>query len=345
VLRVDTAYMKDGQIFSEYRLAGAQSGRDAAAAIGVRNLWRVAAGLNLTTTFERQHVNPAASTSQDATAVSLGADYTADARYKMGGRVEYRTSDAQDSWLSTLAYDRKLTDNWAALLRNIYIRQTAQGAAIDNGNQTQDRLQLGLAYRDTETNFWHGLGRVEYRTEQSTALAAPVDSKAWIASLHANVQPSRSWVVSGQLAHKNVKEAFASPTADISPNGTPISVLGPQDSWSGSLLSGRVIWDFAERFDASTYASYQTARGVKLRGVGVEIGYRVVDNLWLSAGYSGGKFSDVDAFSNNQSWNGWHLRLRFKFDEKTFSRGDPRANRTLDGAAEGAGTSPRQWRE
>jgi hypothetical protein len=345
VLGVDTAYMKDGQIFSEYRLAGAQSGQDAAAAIGVRNLWRVTPGLNLNTSFERQHVNPAAAASQDATAVSLGADYTADARYKMGGRLEYRTSDVQDAWLSTLAYDRKLDDNWAALLRNLYLRQTSQGVAADNGAQTQDRLQFGLAYRDTQTNYWHGLSRLEYRTEQSTAVGAPVDSKAWIASLHANVQPVRSWTYSAQAAFKNVNEAFASPTGAVSAAGTPIAALGDASTWHGALISGRAIWDFADRFDASVYASSQTAKGTRLNGAGAEMGYRVMDNLWLSLGFSGGKFSDVDAFSSNQSWHGWHLRLRFKFDEKTFSADDPRVNRTLDGAGSGASTSPRQWRE
>jgi hypothetical protein len=343
VLGVDTAYMKDGQIFSEYRLAGAQSGQDAAAAMGVRNLWRVAAGLNVTTSFERQQINPAAAPSQDATAVALGADYTADALYKMGGRLEYRTSDTQDAWLSSLAYDRKLSDDWAALLRNLYLRQTSQGVAADNGAQTQDRLQLGLAYRDTQTNFWHGLGRLEYRTERSTAVSLPVDSRAWIASLHGNVQPDRSWTFSGQLAHKNVAEAFATATGAVNANGTPVSTLGERDTWRGTLLSGRAIWDFADRFDASVYASVQSAKGAKLNGLGGEVGYRVMDNLWLSGGFTGGRFSDVDAFSSNQSWRGWHLRLRFKFDEKTFARDDPRINRTLDGAADGA--SPRQWRE
>ena len=344
VFGVDTAYMKDGQVFSEYRLAGAQNGQDAAAAVGVRNLWRVAAGLSLTTALERQHLNPAAATSQQATAVSLGAEYAGDPLYKMGGRLEYRTSDTQDAWLSSLAYDRKLSDNWAGLVRNLYLRQTSQGAAADNGAQTQDRLQLGLAYRDTQINLWHGLGRLEFRSERSSAVSAPVDSRAWIASLHGNVRPTRSWTYSGQLALKDVDEAFASPTGAVNANGLPIAALGAPSSWRGTLLSGRAIWDFADRFDASVFASTQTAKGVRLNGLGAELGYRVMDNLWLSLGYNGGKFSDVDAFSSNQSWTGWHLRLRFKFDEKIFSGGDSRFNRTLDGAADGA-KSPRQWRE
>jgi outer membrane protein OmpA-like peptidoglycan-associated protein len=39
--------------------------------------------------------------------------------------------------------------------------------------------------------------------------------------------------------------------------------------------------------------------------------------LWFSAGYTKGNFADVDQFSANTSWSGWHARLRYKFDENS----------------------------
>jgi hypothetical protein len=321
VLGVDTAYMQDGQLFSEYRIAGSQSGQDVARALGVRNLLRVGEGFNITTAFERQSIAPAASAHQDATAVSLGADYTANASYKVGGKLEYRTSSVQDTWLSTVAYDRKLSDDWAALVRNLYMTQSAKGAAAaqGNGTQTQDRFQMGLAYRDTQENLWHGLTRLEYNVARSDAISSPTDARSWIASLHGNYKPNRAWTFSGQVAHKHVNERFASPTGLANANGAAIAQLGNASSWNGNLLGGRAIWDLTERFDASVYGSWQTGQGVSLSGLGAEIGYRVMENLWLSLGYTGGRYSDVDAFSSNQSWNAWHLRLRFKFDEKNLS--------------------------
>ena len=343
VLGVDSAYMQGGQIYSEYRLAGAHSGQDAAAALGVRNLWRLREGFNLTTALELQTVRSSGQAglgqgAQQAQAVSLGADYLIDALSKTGGKLEYRTSTAQDSWLSTWAYDRKLSDDWAALVRNLYLHQRAQGSSQDNGAQTQDRFQLGLAYRDTLENQWHALGRVERRIQRSSALAAPADSGSWIASLHANHHPNRAWTFSGETAFKAVNERLPAPTAATTAAGLAVASLGPAQSWRAGLISGRAVWDFAERFDASVYASLQRGGGSRLHGLGAELGYRVMDNLWLSAGHTAGRFSDVEAFAGNAHWSGWHLRLRFKFDEALFASGQAAINRSLPEA----GATPRR---
>jgi hypothetical protein len=330
IVGVDTAYMQGGQLFSEYRVAGTQSGQDVGQTLGVRNLWRMGEGFNVTTSFEQQNIRPALSPRQEATAVSLGAEYTANPLYKAGGKLEYRTSSVQQTVLSTLAYTRKLSDSWAGLARNLFMRQRATGSAADNGTQTQDRFQLGLAYRDVLENRYHALTRLEYRLDESSAVGNPVDSNTWIGSLHGIYHPSRPWTVSVQTAFKRVNERFGVPTGAFNANGVTVATLGQGDTWNGALLSGRVIWDFMDRFDASLYFSEQMAKGVRLRGIGGELGYRVMDNMWVSVGFTDGKYSDVDAFSANQSWRGWHLRLRYKFDEKSFQFNDPTVNKTLD---------------
>jgi hypothetical protein len=331
VVGLDTAYMQDGQIFSEYRLAGAQGGQDSAASLGLRNLWKLSEGLAATTSIERQRVQDAAGVAHNATALALGAEYTASPLYKLGGKLELRRSESQDQLLSTIAFNRKLSDNWAALARNLYMRTKGHGSGLVNGTQTQDRVQVGLAYRGSETNKFHGLSKLEHRVDKNTAAASVQDSKTTIASLHGNYHPSRPWTYAGQLAFKSVNETF----------GTN----GAVSKWNGNLIALRGIWDFAERFDASLYASLQKGGASQFTGIGGELGYRVVDNLWLSTGYTRGKFSDTELFSSNTSRSGWHLRLRYSFDEKIFSGNDPRVNRMLDGAADGADKAPRQWRE
>src|SRR6185436_11903178 len=52
---VDTEYMRDGRLFSEYRIRDAMSGGDAEAALGLRNLWSIAPGVKMGTTLERVH--------------------------------------------------------------------------------------------------------------------------------------------------------------------------------------------------------------------------------------------------------------------------------------------------
>jgi hypothetical protein len=329
VFGADTAYMQDGQLFSEYRMAGTQAGNDVAAAVGLRNTWRAQEGLNFVTSLERQQVRQANGNQLAATAFSYGVEYTASPIYKLGGKLEYRTSDVQDQILSTVAYDRKLSDDWATIVRNLYLQAENKDANSTNGKQTQDRAQIGLAYRDSQTNKFHGLARLERRIDKSTNLADVRDEKTWITSLHGNYKPNRAWTYSGQLGFKD--------GAGVLTNDNSI------DKFTGALVSARVIWDFAERYDASIYASQEQARSTKLSttrvsGLGGELGYRVMDNLWLSAGYTGGRFADVDQFSSNTSWNGYHLRLRWKFDEKLFSGSNASINRNIDEA----GATPRQ---
>jgi hypothetical protein len=329
VFGVDTAYMQDGQLFSEYRMAGTQAGNDAAAAVGLRNTWRAQEGLNFSTSLERQQIRQASGNALAATAFSWGVEYTASPIYKLGGKLEYRTSDVQDQILSTAAYDRKLSDDWAMLGRNLYLQAESKDANSANGKQTQDRAQIGLAYRDTQTNKFHGLARLEYRTDKSTNAADLRDEKTWITSLHGNYKPNRAWTYSGQLGFKD--------GAGVITNDNSV------DKFTGGLISGRVMWDFAERYDASLYGSQEQARSTQLsttrvQGLGSELGYRVMDNLWLSGGYTWGRFADVDLFSSNTSWNGFHLRVRWKFDEKLFASGNSTINRNLDEA----GSTPRQ---
>jgi hypothetical protein len=297
VLGIDTEYMKDGQVFSEYRLTGAQNGLDASAAVGVRNQWNVAEGLTLNTSAERQALRPFEGQKGDAVAMSLGALYSANPIYKLGGKVEYRTSRTTDQWNLTAAYDRKLDANWSAIARELYM-YTHDRWDTGNGDQKQNRFQLGVAYRDAQTNQFNGLARMEYRTDISTALADLKDSKVGIFSLHGNYHPVRAVTVNGQAAFKTVNETFDTVNS----------------KWKGALLSGRFTYDINDRFDASLFASRNWGTGAAVTGIGAEVGTRVIDNMWFGVSYNKGKFADTELFSSNASWTGWHVRLKYKFE-------------------------------
>lgn len=297
VLGIDTEYMKDGQLFSEYRLTGAQNGLDASAAVGIRNQWNIAEGLTINTSAERQALRPFEGQKGDAVAMSLGALYSANSIYKVGGKLEYRTSRTTDQWNATAAYDRKLSNDWSAIVRNLYL-YTHDKTEAGGGDQTQNRFQLGAAYRDTQTNQFNGLMRMEYRTDISTALVDPKDNAVAIFSLHGNYHPVRSTTINGQAAFKAVNEKF----------GQVIS------KWQGSLLSGRFTYDINDRLDASVMASRMWGTGASVSGVGLEVGTRVIDNMWFGVSYNKGKFVDTELFSSNASWTGWHVRLKYKFE-------------------------------
>lgn len=295
VIGIDTEYMKDGQLFSEYRLTGASNGFDAAA-VGVRNQWSISDGFVINTSAERQALRPYEGARGDAVAMSLGALYTANPVYKIGGKLEYRTSRPTDQWNATFAFDRKLDHDWTAIIRDLHM-YTHDKWNTGAGDQTQNRFQLGVAYRDLETNRFNALARMEYRTDINTAIADIKDSTTTIFSLHGNYHPVRSTTINGQAAFKYVNETFGE----------------VRSKWQGTLVAGRITYDFTDYIDASIMASRMWGSGGSVTGVGVEVGTRLVDNMWLGLSYNKGKYADTELFSSNASWTGWHLRLNYKF--------------------------------
>ncbi len=303
VVGINTDYMKDGNLFSEYRVRDAISGGDAEAAIGLRNSWTVAAGLKLQTGFERVHTLAGAGTGE-STALTGGLEYTANPLWKGSTRLELREGTSQDSILSTIALASKLNRDWTVLGRNTFslLKNKGQG----KGENKQERLQLGLAYRDTDTDTWNALGRIEHRTESDTTQPEIVLKRSIeMISLHANWQPRRPFTFSARYAAKWVNE---NSNGLASKNNT-------------QLVAGRAVWEISPRWDVSINASTLLGRGAaaKQYGLGAELGFMVMENLWLSAGYNWFGYKDQDLTASDYTNKGVFVRLRYKFDEDLFS--------------------------
>ena len=82
-----------------------------------------------------------------------------------------------------------------------------------------------------------------------------------------------------------------------------------------------MTYDITERWDIGLIASTLFSGGFESRqyGLGVEAGYNVTQNLWVSAGYNFFGFRDDDLDEENTSNPGVYVRLRFKFDEDMFN--------------------------
>ena len=309
VLGIDSAYMQDGSVFSEYRLRSAIDGRDNEAALGLRNLWPIREGLAISTGFER--VQTLDGSARTATAYALGLESTVHEGAKSSIRGEYREDDAASAFLGTLAYTRKLSRDWSVLLRDLYNRTDA--VSLATGVHTQNRGIVGLAYRDTNTNLWNTLLRWENKFERDTGVLDPFTRRTQIVSMHTNYHPRRPLTLSGHIAAKWVAEQFT----------------GVDDNFDAYLLGGRVMYDLTERWDGGLVANTLFGGGTRQHGLGVESGYAIIDNLWLSLGFNFTGFSDDDLVDSDYTRQGVYLRIRFKFDEKLFRGNDPQWNNTL----------------
>jgi len=295
VLGMDTAYMKDGTLFSEYRARDAISGRENQAVLGLRNGWHVAEGWGLSTNVERLTVLNGPGNS-NSTTLGAGLAYTADPLLKATGRLEFHFGTAEDSTLATLGVAKKLDLDWSLLGQNTYskrLTKTSQAIVLD------DLLQLGLAYRQTHENAINWLGMYEWGYKRDDALA--MRRQSHLLSTHVNVQPIRPLTLSGRLASKWIRESAA----------------GINFNYGLQALGARAMYDITERWDAGVLGSTLFSSGwmTQQYGLGLETGYLVEANLWISVGYNMFGYKDREMVLNQYTDQGVYLRLRYKFDE------------------------------
>ncbi len=302
-LGVDTQYMQDGSLYSEYRLSDTASGSSVQTALGLRNGWNIAQGLKLNTNVERL-----VSTSGNSSAAGVGVEYTDSQLWKGSGRVEWRADDTNTNWLVTLGVARKLDRDWTLLARDYYSLLSPRSGAAQSH---QHQVRLGFAYRPVDNNKFDALGAYEYKTSVDAGITT---NTTHVGSVRANYHPSRPWFISGRMAVKGVREIL---------NGVP-------DAYHAGLVGGRITYDISNMWSVGAITTVLAGKGgAKQYAYGVEVGYTLMDNLLVTMGYNWRGFRDDDLTGSDYTNQGWVLGLRYKFDEDLFKSKDSNVNKTL----------------
>ncbi|MGP5554142.1 hypothetical protein [Psychrobacter celer] len=305
----DATYMKDGKVYSEYRMRDAISAREAEAAIGLKNKWYVQEGLTLSTLFERVE-SLEGETDNTATAAGIGVEYLAKENYKASGRFEKRWGETSDTLLGSAGIAYRYTDDITLLAKDIYSQ-----VDYDDGHRTINRFQLGAAYRDYDSNQLDMLAKLEYRLDDNATGTDQYQKDTTIWSWSGNYHPTRALTLSGRYAGKY----------------TQYDADGIVSENTAHAAYARGLYDISERWDiglqAGTYWNKQADDMSYM--LGAEVGYSPMTNLWLSLGYNFMGFEDEDIAYDDSTQEGAYFRLRFKFDENLFKREDPRKNKRL----------------
>jgi uncharacterized repeat protein (TIGR01451 family) len=297
VFGVSSDELREGSLFTEYRARDAFAGRDAQAAFGLRNRWAVARGVRLDASFER--VTTLRGTTDtprtDQTALTGGLDYTRSPLWKGTARVEWRTQDSHDHWFGTVGMARKLSQDWTALARGIYLD-------VPDDGQVDALSRFGVAYRQTDDDHWNALGRYEHHVQRSDASDSRVTSH--LIATNANWRPVRPWILSGQLVGRWVSDKHA----------------GIASKTNTELAASRVLWEFAPGWDAGGSVRGMFSRDFAARqfGLGGELGHTFVKNLRVAAGYNVFGFRDKDMTGVDRTDAGVFVRFGLKFDESLF---------------------------
>ncbi len=325
VAGVDNTFASGPTVYSEYRLRDAANSdlalsRDMQLASGMRNSWNYAEGIVYTGGAEFLKIFNG--TTREAFAINGGLDYSVNPLWRASGRLEFRRvfddkattfDDTQDQYLSTVSVARKIDRDWTMLARNYLLYQNNH----IGGTKLEDRFQVGAAWRPVDHNRWNTLARYEYKTVKDETAANADNYRTHIISMHGDYHPSRPWWLNGRVAFKKT-------TDKTLPTG--------QQGYTAMLVGGRLTYDITENWDIGLMTSmmYSPQGSTKQWAQGVEAGYLIRQNLWLSAGYNWVGFSDKELTGSDYTNKGAYLRLRFKFDGSLFQGKDTNVNRALD---------------
>ncbi|MBP8018820.1 MAG: hypothetical protein KAY82_02165, partial [Hylemonella sp.] len=102
------------------------------------------------------------------------------------------------------------------------------------------------------------------------------------------------------------------------------------DSYHAQLFGARVTYDISNRWSVGGLTTVLVGKGgARQYAYGVEVGYVLVDNVWVTLGYNLRGFRDDDLTGSDYTNRGWVLGVRYKFDESLFKSNDPSVNKTI----------------
>lgn len=233
----------------------------------------------------------------DNTAISLGANYHTE-NWSANSRIEWRSSDIETARNFLLGAQRQLDDG-RVLASGLSYKQSH--SLISESRKMDARLSY--AHRPN-TSEWIWLNRLDYIDELITSTTNSSHARKLINNSNANWVPNRRTQVSLQYGAKYVLDTIDN-----------ASYTGYTD-----LMSAEIRRDLGKDWDVGAHASmlHSWNSHVKSFSTGLSVGYKLVENTWVSVGYNFSGFNDSDFSGAEYRAKGVYATMRMKFDQDTF---------------------------
>lgn len=292
----ETSYDPTGKVYGELRSNATQGLAVPAAAMGVKQGWEPLPGVRFSAGFERVQalredaVGPARGTANaDSTAISTALHLNLSDRWRANARLETSHGELEDTLLATSGLAFKLNEEWTALARQAYFRSERSGQP---GLRVESRVQLGSA--------WRSVGRDALFLVE--AVREPVDEggsrDSGIVSVQYGQEVGEKLRLSTRLAARQSNEK----TAGLSTRS------------HAALAGARAAWEMSSKWSIAAQGQVVAGGGSTSTGLGLEVGYRFADNLWVVVGYNFMEARDPVLAQDDFS-RGLYVRFRYLFDE------------------------------
>lgn len=241
------------------------------------------------------------SASGDYTATAISAAYH-DKLWSCDGRIEIRNASLDNQKNLLLGAQRNL-ENGRSVAASFSFREAgSQAGGVENNSINKD-LRLSYAHRPNDSR-WVWFDRADYITQSSQTSGSSLNGAKLVNNLNANYLPSRRTQIALQYGAKYVLE----------------TIDGNDYKGYTDLIGAEIRHDLTQNWDIGTFGSMirSVNAGVRTFGFGASFGYKVVDNMWVSAGYNVLGMNDRDFSDASYRAKGPFITLRMKVDQDTF---------------------------
>ncbi len=241
------------------------------------------------------------SASGDYTATAISAAYH-DKLWSCDGRIEIRNASLDNQKNLLLGAQRNLDQGRSVAASYSFREADSQAGGVENNAINKD-LRLSYAHRPNDSR-WVWFDRADYITQSTQTTGSLLNGAKLVNNLNANYLPSRRTQIALQYGAKYVLETI---------DGTDYK--GYTD-----LIGAEIRHDLTQNWDIGTFGSMIRSVNARVRtfGFGASFGYKVVDNMWVSAGYNVLGMNDRDFSDASYRAKGPFITLRMKVDQDTF---------------------------
>lgn len=266
--------------------------------------WSVDGGLDRTQTMREsdtasfnRNVPTSVGSEEDFTAVSVGAGYRAEL-WSWTARVETRSADSQDKvgLLSAISGEVRPGLGLAAGLK-IFDTRTDAGSKTVDGD-----IRLSLAYRPLHGS-WIAFDRLDYVFEDREDAGGRTEARRIVNNFNLNYRPYQRLQLALQYGAKYVFDTIDDQT-----------YTGYTD-----LMGLEARYDLTQQWDVGLHTSvlHSWNAGQLDYRSGLSVGYALIKNMWVSAGYNFTGYADPDFSAADYTAAGPFVKFRFKFDQQS----------------------------
>lgn len=300
-----------GEVRTAVERESIENGERIFALFGLGQSWQVTQRWSVDLSVDRSYtiknkpagerVNPdvpaASGGDDDFTAVSVGAAYRAE-KWSWWNRLETRQGDSEDKVGVSSGVVGEVRDGVAVSAKLMaFITDSAGGSKRD-----EEEITLGMAYRPDRSK-WIILERLDLSLYNEDGDGSDSDGMRIVNHLHASYRASRQWQMSFYYGLKYVRDNFDGDRYD-----------GYTD-----MIAVETRYNINERWDIGLHAALLHSWNSHQfdYSLGADVGYLVMTNAWVSAGYNLVGFEDEDFTDANYTAEGPYVKFRMKFDQQS----------------------------